>query len=140
GKGIRYAYFEGDWDRLPDFKRLKAVKNGVLANFDFSPRKEVERFGFEYTGFIQVLETGVYAFFTDSDDGSRLYIGDTLVVNNDGLHGMHEERGVMALAAGLHPIRVTFFEKTGGDDLEVNYQSLKQGKQPIPEAMLFYER
>jgi alpha-L-fucosidase len=138
-KGVKYAYFEGEWDRLPDFKTLKPVKQGTLSNFDFSPRKEVERFGFEYTGFIRVPETGVYAFFTDSDDGSRLYVGDTLVVDNDGLHAMHEERGVIALAAGLHPIRVTFFEKTGGDDLKVYYQSLKQEKQSIPEAMLFHE-
>lgn len=138
-KGIRYAYFEGDWDRLPDFKSLKPVKEGVLANCGFSPRQEMERFGFEYTGFIQVPETGVYAFFTESDDGSRLYIGDTLVVDNDGLHSMHEERGMIALAAGLHPIRVAFFEKTGGDELKVYYKSLKQEKQPIPETMLFHK-
>ncbi|MCI0696739.1 alpha-L-fucosidase [candidate division KSB1 bacterium] len=139
-QGVKYAYYEGDWDRLPDFKTLKPVKEGILRNFDFSPRQEVERFGFEYAGFFRVPETGVYAFFTDSDDGSRLYIGDTLVVDNDGLHAMHEERGVIALAAGLHPIRVTFFEKSGGDDLKVYYKSLKQEKQPIPEAMLFYEK
>ncbi len=138
-QGIQFAYYEGDWDRLPDFKNLKSVKTGVLANFDFSPRQEVERFGFEYTGFIQVPETGVYALFSESDDGSRLYIGDTLVVDNDGLHAMHEERGVIALAAGLHPIRVTFFEKTGGDDLKVYYKSLKQEKQSIPKSMLFHE-
>ncbi len=138
-KGIRYAYFEGEWDRLPDFKSLTPVKEGVLAHFDLSPRKEVERFGFEYTGFIQVPETGVYAFFTESDDGSRLYIGDTLVVDNDGLHAMHEEHGMIALAAGLHPIRVTFFEKTGGDDLKVHYKSLRQEKRLIPEAILFHE-
>ncbi len=137
-KGIRYAYFEGEWDRLPDFKSLTPVKEGVLAHFDLAPRQEMERFGFEYAGFIQVPETGVYAFLTDSDDGSRLYIGDTLVVDNDGRHSMHEERGVIALAAGLHPIRVTFFEKTGGDDLKVYYKSLKQEKQMISEAMLFH--
>jgi alpha-L-fucosidase len=139
-QGIRYAYFEGNWDRLPDFKNLKPLKEGVLPNFDFSPRKEGEYFGFEYTGFIRVPETAVYAFFTDSDDGSRLYIGDSLVVDNDGLHAMHEEKGVIALSAGLHPIRVTFFEKTGGDDLKVYYKSLQRKKQPIPDALLFHEK
>ncbi|MDZ7360530.1 MAG: alpha-L-fucosidase [candidate division KSB1 bacterium] len=138
--GIGYAYFEGDWERLPNFKNLQPVKTGVLPNFSFSPRKEVERFGFEYTGFLRVPETGVYAFFTDSDDGSRLYIGDSLVVDNDGLHGMVEKRGVIALAAGLHPIRVTFFERTGGDDLIVSYQSARIKKQRIPDAVLFTEK
>lgn len=139
-KGVNYSYYEGNWDRLPDFKNLTPVKNGVLENFSFVPRKEVERFGFEYTGFVRVPETEVYAFFTSSDDGSRLYIGDSLVVDNDGLHGMEEKRGVIALAAGLHPLRVTFFEKTGGDDLVVSYQSAKIEKQRIPETALFSKR
>jgi alpha-L-fucosidase len=139
-KGIQYAYYEGDWDRLPDFKNLQPLKTGVLPNFDFSPRQEVERFGFAYTGFIRVPETGVYIFFTSSDDGSRLYIGDSLVVDNDGLHGMRETRGVIALAAGLHPIRVAFFEKTGGDDLLVSYQSPRIKKQRIPDSALFAQK
>ncbi len=136
--GIRYSYFEGEWNNLPDFKTLTVVKSGVLANFEFSPRNEVERFGFEYTGYMRVPETGVYAFFTESDDGSRLYIGEELIVDNDGLHGMVEKRGVIALAAGLHPIRVTFFEKTGGDGLRVSYQTAKNAKQAVPAAWLFH--
>lgn len=136
--GLRYSYFEGEWDNLPNFKALTPVKSGVLAHFELSPRKEVERFGFEYTGYLRVPETGVYTFFTESDDGSRLYIGDEMIVDNDGLHGMLEKRGVIALAAGLHPIRVTFFEKTGGDGLRVSYQTEKSAKQVVPEAWLFH--
>jgi alpha-L-fucosidase len=135
--GISYAYFEGDWVSLPDFGKLTAVKENNLANFDFSPRNQVEHFGFQYIGFIRILAGGVYAFFTDSDDGSRLYIGETMVVDNDGLHGMKEKRGVIALAAGLHPIRVDFFEKTGGDDLKIYIEGPKIEKQLIPDAMLF---
>ena len=135
--GLAYAYFEGDWDRLPDFKGLAAVKEGTLSNFSFSPRNQVEYFGFEYSGFVRVPEDGVYAFYTDSDDGSRLFIGETMVVDNDGLHGMREVRGVIALAAGLHPIRVEFFEKTGGDGLAVSVKGPKAEKKPVPDSMLF---
>ena len=138
--GIRYAYFEGDWDRLPDFSALKPAKEDTLANFSFAPRSQVEHFGFEYTGYIRVPADGVYTFFTDSDDGSRLYIGDTLVVNNDGLHGMREAKGVIALAAGLHPIRVTFFQKTGGVGLAISYQGPGIPKQSIPDSALFRPR
>ena len=108
-----------------------------ISNFSFSPRNQVEYFGFEYSGFIRVPEDGVYAFFTDSDDGSRLFIGETMVVDNDGLHGMREQRGVIALSAGLHPIRVEFFEKTGGDGLTVSIKGPKAEKKPVPDLMLF---
>jgi len=61
-------------------------------------------------------------------------------VDNDGLHALHEEKGVIALAAGLHPIRVSYFEKTGGDELKVYYKSVKIPKQTVPDSMLFYKK
>ncbi len=136
--GIRYAYYEGDWNRIPNFKRLTAVKKGVLTDFSFNPRKQEEYFGFQYAGFIQIPKDGAYTFYTDSDDGSRLYIGKELVVDNDGLHGMQEQKGVIALAAGMHPVRVIFFEKTGGDGLKVYYKGPGIDKQSIPENILFH--
>ena len=138
--GIRFSYFEGDWNSLPDFNQLKPAKTGVLPNFNFSPRNQEEYFGFQYTGFITIPEDGVYGFYTDSDDGSQLFIGDQLVVDNDGLHSMHEEQGVIALAAGFHPIRVTFFEKTGGDGLKVYWKGTGIEKQVIPDNVLFYKK
>jgi hypothetical protein len=51
---------------------------------------------------------------------------------------MKEKRGVIALAAGLHPSRVDFFEKTGGDDLKVYIEGPRIEKQLIPGAMLFH--
>jgi hypothetical protein len=135
--GMNYAYYEGDWDKLPDFKALKPLKGGVSPDFDLSLRNRPEYFGLEYTGFLQVPETDVYEFSTDSDDGSRLYIGDSLVVDNDGLHGAQERKGAIALGAGLHPIRVVYFNKTGELSLKVGYASKKIKKQPIPNSMLF---
>jgi hypothetical protein len=46
--------------------------------------------------------------------------------------------GVIALAAGLHPIRVNFFQKSGGVDLKVSYAGPTTKKQPIPAAMLYH--
>jgi alpha-L-fucosidase len=138
--GIRYSYCEGSWSSMPDFAQLKPVKQGILPEFDLSPRNLPEDFAFEYRGFVRAPESGIYGFFTDSDDGSRLFIGDALVVDNDGLHGMLEKKGVVALAAGLHPIRVEFFQKSGGRDLRVLMQGPKGEKQKIPASSLFIEK
>ena len=135
--GLRYEYYEGEWDHLPDFDALKPVSEGNVENFSFSPRKNEERFAFRYKGFVKVPRTGVYRFFTISDDGSRLHLYGQLVVDNDGLHGMAERSGAMALTAGLHTITVTFFAKTGGDELEVWYEGPGIEKQRIPSDALF---
>jgi alpha-L-fucosidase len=136
-QGLHYRYYDGEWDSLPDFRSLRPTREGTLANIDLSPRKQAERFGFEYSGFLRLEEDDVYAFFTSSDDGSRLFIDDSLVVDNDGLHGMQEKRGDIALAKGVHSIRIPFFQKSGGYGLTVSLMSLKMEKQLLPAAMLF---
>ncbi len=137
--GIRYQYFEGEWDSLPDFSTLTPVKSGIVPYFSFEPRNNQEHFGFSYTGFILIPKRSVYIFYTDSDDGSRLYIGNKLVVDNDGLHGLRQKEGSIGLNAGFHPIRVTFFENTGSDELKVYIKSPEIPKQPIQQEWLVYE-
>jgi alpha-L-fucosidase len=136
--GVKFSYYEGNWDKLPDFSTLKPKKEGVVPTFVLTPKEDINHFGFTYTGFIKVPEQGIYGFYSESDDGSRLYIGDKLVVDNDGLHGMGEKKGLIPLAAGLHPIRVIFFERDGSEGLKVSYEGPGVKKQEIPESALFH--
>ncbi|MEK7253873.1 MAG: alpha-L-fucosidase, partial [Bacteroidota bacterium] len=137
--GLQYLYFEGDWEKLPDFSRMKPLKTGVLKTFDRPQRgKEGEQFGYVYQGFIKIPKDGIYSFFTSSDDGSSLWIDQKLVVDNDGLHGMREKSGTVALAAGLHEIWVRYFERTGGDDLQVHWQAEGEKKAAIPGEAMFH--
>lgn len=72
-----------------------------------------------------------------SDDGSRLWIGDKLGVDNDGLHGPVGRKGYISLKAGLHPITVTFFELSGGDSLWVSHEGPGVQTQWVPKSALF---
>ena len=136
--GLRYAYYQGQWSRFPDVDALEPVDSGEIALFDISPSKLKENFAFVFSGYIIVPKDGVYKFYVSSDDGSLLYIGEDLVVNNDGLHGAKEEMGRIALQAGAHPIIVGFFQQSGGVDFEVSYSGRNIKKQPIPASMLFH--
>ncbi|MCY7349739.1 MAG: PQQ-dependent sugar dehydrogenase [Cytophagaceae bacterium] len=135
--GLNYRYYEGEWNNLPNFDNLTSVKTGNVSTFSLSPRNSSDRFGFVYTGFVSVPADGTYDFFTNSDDGSRLYIGATLVVNNDGLHGAVERSGRIGLKQGLHAIRVDFFEKTGSQVLTVSYDGPTFSKRTIRSSALF---
>jgi len=135
--GIGYRYYEGDWGRLPDFTTLTAVQTGVLPAIDFSPRKQMEHFGFVYQGFVKISQDNTYLFFIGSDDGSRLFIDGQLLVDNDGQHSMVEKSGLAALAKGFHAIRVEYFEKTGGDDLQVSIQSPEMARKMVTSEILY---
>ena len=136
--GLHYKCYEGDWDNLPDFDKLKPVREDTLSNITLSRRNREEYCGLTFTGFIRLPEDDVYKFFTSSDDGSRLYIDDSLIVDNDGLHAMSEKSGVVPLAVGFHALRVTFFQKTGDVGLKVSYARRKMSKRPLPAEALFH--
>ncbi|MCX6134257.1 MAG: alpha-L-fucosidase [Ignavibacteriales bacterium] len=138
--GIQYSCYQGDWNVLPDFGKLKPVKEGVTSVFDISLGAQPEYFGLDFNGFIRVPENGVYAFSTESDDGSRLFVDGKMIADNDGLHGNREVKGVVALAVGLHGIRVQYFQKGGGRDLKVFVEGPKGEKLVIPASMLFYQQ
>jgi alpha-L-fucosidase len=134
--GLKYAYYEGAWDKLPDFAKLQAKAAGVSPVVDLKAKKAPEHYGLVFTGFLRVPKDGVYTLFVSSDDGSRLFLGDTLIVDNDGLHGQQEASGVVALAAGLHPVRIAYFNATGGEGLIVSWQGPALAKQAVPAAAL----
>ncbi len=135
--GLEYRYFEGEWSRLPDFHVMIPKLKGVVKGFDLSPRLRDDFFGFEFTGFIAIAKPGSYTFFTTSDDGSQLFINGVRVVNNDGMHSKREASGSIFLPAGLHAIRVIYFDHTRAEFLSVSYQGPGLPKGPIPPGVLF---
>lgn len=136
-QGIRYDYYEGEWDSLPDFKTLKSRKDGLLRDFTFGTRNQDVNFAYNYIGYILVPESEVYRFYVESDDGSDLYINLKHVVKNDGLHGAQERSGVVALSKGYQKIRLGYFNKTGSASLKVYVESKKMPKQPLPKSWLY---
>jgi alpha-L-fucosidase len=136
--GLRYEYYEGQWSKLPDFDALSLIASGKSNQFELSKRQREENFGLRFSGYINVSTTGVYTFYTESDDGSQLYIGDKMVVDNDGQHAISETSGMLALEQGIHPIQATFFQGPGNLDLKVLYSGPDTEKQIIPASALFY--
>ncbi len=135
--GLNYSYYEGSWNNLPDFTSLTPVKTGTSTNFDISLRNKEDNFAFKFTGYIDIPADGQYTFYTSSDDGSKLLIGSTEVVNNDGLHAEQEKSGKIGLKKGKHAITVTFFELGGGQGLSVSYEGPSVTKQAVPVSALF---
>ncbi|MCH2104630.1 MAG: trypsin-like peptidase domain-containing protein [Planctomycetes bacterium] len=78
-------------------------------------------FSIELFAWLDVPVAGSWLFELGSDDGSQLFIQDRLVVDNDGLHAHKSSVGLIELAAGLHPVRVLFFEAGGQESLEVRW-------------------
>lgn len=127
--GINYSYYEGEWTSLPNFEELTPLETGLLTNIDLSPAKVTDNFALMYEGYLNVESEGDYTFYLASDDGSKLYIGDREIVSNDGIHNADNEvSGTWCLETGYHPIRVEYFEASGGESLSVSYEGPETSK------------
>ena len=119
-----------------------AAGTGTISNFNVTALQvavtsgDAGTYGIRYSGYINISITNTYTFYTNSDDGSKLYIGTTEVVDNDGLHGAQEREGNIFLNAGTYPITVLFFENTGDHSLTVQYSSSTITKRNIPFSIL----
>ncbi len=138
GEGIEAWYYEGDWNAIPDFERMKPLRKETVKAIVDLEGNQMENYGMLFDGLIRIPRTGVYTFWISSDDGSQLLVNGRIIADNDSLHGMLEKKGQCALSEGLHTIGVRFFEKTGSDELKVFIEGSGLARQEIPGTMLFH--
>lgn len=135
--GLNYRYYEGEYRQWDDVTTSTPLAEYVTPNFTLDVRKRDLNYAIQFDGFIDVPQDGNYTFRTSSDDGTLLYINETLVVNNDGVHGVRPTAtGSIRLKAGLHPIRLNYFNAIGGWGLEVTWKGPTFEEQLIPDAVL----
>ena len=137
--GLSFDYYEGYCASVADLDHLKPVTSGIMMELKLQPRDRTSEFGYIFKGYILVPKEGIYTFYTKSNDGSRLYINNQQVVNNDGAHGAIEKSGQIALSAGEYPILVKYFQQGGGKFFSVSWEGPDMPKQEITAEVLFHK-
>jgi hypothetical protein len=140
--GLKYSYYEGVWDSVPDFSKLSPEKSGVTDNIDLKFALKKDSFAVQFEGYLHITKKDLYDIWVVSDDGSKVYFNNQLLLDNDGLHSA--DRPVVKLVPldpGYYPILIQCFEKTG--DESVSFGSVVGTKKlvpkPFPKEMLFYK-
>lgn len=107
---------------------------------DASPLSDLPEDGFSarWDTCLQLDAPHTIAFQLVSDDGSRLWIDGALVVDNWGTHGERSRGGKAELDAGLHHVRVDYFEAK--HDAMVSLSASLRGERPdsLPVRLLHY--
>lgn len=138
--GIRVDYFYPSPANvaIETLAKLQPQATGIVPEIEMNvpQRKEADQFALRFSGMITIPKTGKYTFSIASDDGSRIYLDDKLLVDNDGLHGVIEKSATVQLAAGAYPIVVTYFDNGGGDGLAVAWSGPGIKKQKIAASNL----
>ena len=137
--GIAYKYYQPEKiiNMISSFQ-TDLISSGITDIISLAKKQRTDKFAFEFTGYVKIDKDAVYTFYTQSDDGSKLFIDDEEVVDNDGDHGSVEKDGKAALKKGYHTIRVMYFDSAGGNDLKVLIKPEGGSKTLLPDSMLFH--
>ena len=133
GRGLRYRLYQGTWTRMPDYTKLTPVFESVASDLQVESRQlSADNWAMVMDGNFNLDRPGKYTFFLNSDDGSKLYIDDELVIDNDGDHSLLELSGKKELSAAKHKLRIEFFEAGGEAVLELDVAGPGMKRQPFP--------
>jgi alpha-L-fucosidase len=138
-RGISWKYYEPEGKiSLGSIEASPVKKEGITNIISEKVKQREEKYALQFDGYIKINNDGIYTFSTLSDDGSKLFIDDEEVVNNDGEHGAVEAFGKAALKPGFHKIKVTYFDSGGGNELKVYWKIDNKEKEVISGNVLFH--
>jgi fibronectin type 3 domain-containing protein len=139
GNGLRANYFDNI-----DFTGTTVSRIVPTVNFNWgtgSPATGIaaDTFSARFTGQIRAVETGTYAFRTNSDDGVRLWVNGQLIIDDWTDHPAKYDTGTIALEAGLwYDIKVEYKENTGAAVMQLSWmRPLQTTFAIVPQANLY---
>ena len=100
------------------------------------PERPVNWFACRFSGWLYVRESGRHVFWLGSDDGARLVVDGAVVVDHDGEHRFTERSGEAWLSAGLHSIRIDYFDNTVDAGLRLSWSGPSFSKEVVPPDAL----
>ena len=113
--GLRGEYFNNaEFSEQPVLERIDRQLNFNLGDSSLTPKRNSDNFSVRWTGTLTAPTTGTYTLALSSDDGSYLYIGDELVIDNGGQHAFLTKSYDVKLEAGRpYQVRIDYFEIAG---------------------------
>ncbi len=134
---IQYSYYEGSWNQMPDFSKLKPVITASTDRIDVSLRKKNDQFGFRFEGFLKIETPGDYTFHLGSDDGSTLKIDGKMVVDHGAIHGYSVKSGGTRLEKGYRAVVIDYFEQAGEERITAEFEGPEVKRQALAGALSF---
>jgi len=138
GGGVKGQYFQG-----MNFNTLMLTRTDPQIDFNWGdpggpdPAVGDDQFSARWTGQVEAAFTETYTFYTNSDDGVRLWIGGQQLVNNWTNHAPTENKGTIDLVAGnTYSLQMEYYEDGVGAVAELRWSSPRTPKQVIPQAAL----
>lgn len=144
-KGLRYEVFRPagseQLKQIPDFASLKPVQTGEVESLspDAFVQGDKDNYAVVFRGYIDFPAAGQYRLSISSDDGSKLFLNNRLVVENDFTHPESQLSRIARAGAGLNPVRIEYFSSRGGRALKMQMQKVGSPDEPTVEVPFYHD-
>lgn len=137
GFGLTAEYFNNDSLTAPvHTKRVETYLDLQFATGSPAPGINADSFSSRLEGKIRAKYSETYTFSLYHDDGGKLWVNGSLIIDQWGTAGTHT--GTIALTAGqLYDIKIEHFENTGNAGLTLKWSSTSQPEQIVPAKYLY---
>jgi glucose/arabinose dehydrogenase len=137
GTGLSATYYDNIDLTGPTVTRIDPTVDFNWGTGSPAPSIGANTFSARWTGQVQALVTGTHTFYTQSDNGARLWINGVLIVNNWTDRGPTESSGTISLTAGQrYDVRMELYEKTGSALARLLWSAPGLAKGVIPTGQL----
>ncbi|AXY74709.1 hypothetical protein D3H65_12260 [Paraflavitalea soli] len=118
-----------DWGKgAPNIPVSPPFTNGFPDNY----------FSIRWLGRVKAPATGKYTFITESDDGIRLWVNDSLWINDWRDHAAHKDSVHLNLIEGeFYSIKVEYFERKGKASARLRWSYPGRTEHIIPDTFLY---
>jgi hypothetical protein len=97
----------------------------------------VDQFSARWTADLEIAVADTYTFITSTDDGVRLWLNDEQIINQWVDQGTTDVFSrPLALKPGIYPLRMEYYENTGGAVARLFWQTPTMARQIIPAGPL----
>lgn len=137
GLGLSAYYYSGS-----AFDAFAGLRVDSTVNFNWGTGSNAmglsDNFSTRWIGRIKAPDTDNYTFYTNSDEGVRVYLNSQLIIDNYIPHTVTTDTSSpVALTAGQeYHIIVEYFEQTGSAEMGLQWSSGSISQQPIPQQYL----
>jgi len=138
GDGLSATYFDNT-----DFTSPKVTRVDATVNFDWGHSAPVsgvanDSFSVRWQGLVQPAKSETYTFYTQSDDGVRLWVNNQLIINKWLNQAVTENSATITLAAGQkYSIKLEYYDNLYAAVSKLYWSSPTTAKQIVPQAALF---
>jgi glucose/arabinose dehydrogenase len=138
GTGLAGTYFQNADLTGVALMRVDPTVDYAWGSGSPAPSIGADTFSARWTGQVEAQFTETYRFYTQSDDGVRLWVNGLRIVNNWTNHASREDSGTIALVAGQrYDVRLEYYENTGGATARLSWSSPSTPKAVVPSTRLY---